>query len=160
MRYLTLFALMLFTAVWSTPQSWAGSEVAQSGAGQREKLVIHTTSGQFPIYAEIARSHAEQQKGLMYRREMAAEHGMLFVYPRDQIMHFWMKNTHISLDLIFIDKSGRIVGFFENAVPGSLANMSSARPARAVLEINAGLVQALGMKSGDQIAYAKLGWVK
>ena len=127
-------------------------------ASERHKLIIKTASDQFAFHVEIADTEPKRTQGLMYRRDMARDHGMLFTYTYDLVMSFWMKNTYIPLDLIFIDKTGKITGFHKNAVPHSLADMSSVRPVRAVLEINAGLVDALGIKAGDQIIYAPLRW--
>ena len=104
---------------------------------------------------EIAESEYETQTGLMYREKMERHHGMLFVFP-DVAMHsFYMKNTKIPLDLIFIDEDLTIVSFQENAQPLDESSLSSKVPVKYVLEINAGLVSELGLAIGDSVVYRK-----
>ncbi len=104
---------------------------------------------------EIAESDYETQTGLMYREVLEQNHGMLFVFP-DVAMHsFYMKNTNIPLDLIFIDENLKIVSFQENAKPLDESGLSSKVPVQYVLEINAGLVQKFNLKVTDSISYQK-----
>ncbi|NAS11088.1 DUF192 domain-containing protein [Poritiphilus flavus] len=105
---------------------------------------------------EIAESDYETQTGLMYREVLEPNHGMLFVFP-DVAMHsFYMKNTNIPLDLIFIDEDLKIVSFQENAKPMDETGLPSKVPVQYVLEINAGLVQKFNLKVTDSISYQKL----
>ncbi|MEM7382218.1 MAG: DUF192 domain-containing protein [Bacteroidota bacterium] len=104
---------------------------------------------------EIAESDYETQTGLMYREVLEQNHGMLFVFP-DVAMHsFYMKNTNIPLDLIFIDENLKIVSFQENAKPLDESGLSSKVPVQYVFEINAGLVQKFNLKVTDSISYQK-----
>ncbi|MGB7392996.1 MAG: DUF192 domain-containing protein [Pricia sp.] len=104
---------------------------------------------------EIADNDYETETGLMYRKGMADDQGMLFVFP-DQTMHsFYMKNTEFPLDIIFIKNDLKIASFQENAQPLSESSLSSRVPIQYVLEINAGLVKEWGLKVGDSISYSK-----
>lgn len=102
---------------------------------------------------EISDSEYEIQTGLMYRSSMEENQGMLFVFPDVTPRHFYMKNTQFALDLIFIDDDNRIVSFQENAKPFDESSLPSNAPAKYVLEINAGLVNAWGINVRDSISY-------
>ena len=103
------------------------------------------------LVLELALTDKEKATGLMYRDTLAADHGMLFVFDRDDILSFWMKNTLIPLDIIWFDAGGRIVDVTANAQPcraDPCPKFSNARPARAVLLVNAGYATAHGLKPG------------
>ena len=114
------------------------------------------TSGYTCEHLEIfvASRRAEQARGLMFVREMPDAAGMLFIHPSERMISMWMKNTLIPLDMVFMDRTGTIVHIAENTTPGSLASISSQQPALAVLEINGGLAERLGMRPGDRVAHA------
>lgn len=104
---------------------------------------------------EIAETEYETQTGLMYRDHMESHQGMLFVFP-DQRMHsFYMKNTQIPLDLIFIKADSTIASFQENARPLDESGLSSKVPVTYVLEVNAGLVQQWGLEVGDIMEFTR-----
>ena len=108
------------------------------------------------IAIEIAENEYETATGLMYRKSMKEEQGMLFIFP-DVAMHsFYMKNTEIPLDLIFIDENLKIVSFQKEAIPYDETSLSSQVPIKYVLEINAGLVDRWGLVVGDRITYERL----
>jgi hypothetical protein len=100
---------------------------------------------------EIAGDHASQEKGLMFRKTLAPDAGMLFDFHVDVMTSFWMKNTILPLDIIFVRADGTISSIAANAVPFSEASIPSTEPVRAVLEINAGRAKALGIEPGDRI---------
>ena len=100
---------------------------------------------------EIAGDHASQEKGLMFRKTLAPDAGMLFDFHTDVMTAFWMKNTILPLDIIFVRSDGTISSIAANAVPFSEASIPSTEPVRAVLEINAGRAKALGIEPGDKI---------
>ncbi len=105
---------------------------------------------------EIAETEYETQTGLMYRDVMEDNQGMLFIFD-DVAMHsFYMKNTHIPLDIIYIDENLKITSFQKNAKPFDETGLSSGVPIKYVLEINAGLSDKLGLSVGDSISYSKL----
>ena len=122
-----------------------------------ENLVIKTRSGiEWLFEVEMAVSEEQHRQGLMFRTSLSEESGMLFLYNPSQRVSMWMKNTKIPLDMIFIAQGGRIVKIHETARPGDTRPVSSGRPVRAVLEINAGLARELGIREGDQVIHKVL----
>ena len=103
---------------------------------------------------EIADTDYDVQTGLMYRNSMATNQGMLFVFPTMRERFFYMKNTRISLDLIYLDNNRTIVSFQENARPLDEASLPSEVPAQYVLEVNAGLAEKWILEIGDQMEYS------
>jgi uncharacterized protein len=116
-----------------------------------EKLVIETSSGRHELIVEVARTAAEQAQGLMYRQNLALDHGMLFVLERPREAYFWMRNTLIPLDILFIDSSNKVHHIALNAEPLSEALIASQGVVHAVLELNGGQAKALGIRVGDTI---------
>ncbi len=103
---------------------------------------------------EIADSLEEQARGLMFRRELARDHGMLFVYAQAQPQAFWMRNCEIALDILYFDGQGRFINGHYGAPPCRTAqcpSYESKRPARYVLEVGAGIARALDLKEGDPL---------
>lgn len=105
------------------------------------------------ITIEIADNESEQSQGLMYRRSMADSCGMLFVFGAEEPRSFWMKNTHIPLDIIFADEGFRILNIVSGTVPFSEAPVPSSGPARYVVEVNAGYTAKYNIKPGCKISY-------
>jgi uncharacterized protein len=122
-------------------------------AAELQPLEIATKSGVHVFAVEMATTPEEQAKGLMFRRHMPEGQGMLFDFHQEQPASFWMKNTYIPLDMIFIRADGRILRIAENTVPLSEALVTSGGPVRAVLEVNAGTARKLGIASGDRVAH-------
>lgn len=121
-------------------------------------LTVETASGgKFRFKIEMAETQAQQMQGLMYRRQLAADAGMLFPYAEPQIASFWMKNTFIPLDMLFIAADGRISHIHPNAAPQSEATIRGPSPVKAVLEINAGMAARLGLRVGDVVRHAVFG---
>ena len=129
-----------------------GGAVAQELFAKSE-LVIVTSAGRQTFHIEIAKSPRQQAQGLMFRRRMAADAGMLFPYASPRRLSFWMKNTFIPLDLLFIASDGRIASIQERAVPHSLEPIRSRGKALAVLELNGGTVSRLNIKPGDRVEH-------
>ena len=100
---------------------------------------------------ELAETPYEIETGLMYRSFMEEQAGMLFVFPDERPRSFWMKNTKISLDIIYLDRNYKMVSAAENATPYSERSLPSAGPAQYVLEVNAGYVQQNKLNPGDQM---------
>lgn len=126
-------------------------------AGPARALDRHTVeiagkTGVHVFSVEIADTEPEREKGLMYRKRLPDGHGMLFDFHQDQQVGFWMKNTYIPLDMIFIRGDGRIVSIARDAEPLSEKVIYSAAPVRAVLEVKAGTVARLGIAPGDRVA--------
>jgi uncharacterized membrane protein (UPF0127 family) len=122
-------------------------------AQQLQPLEIATKNGVHVFAVEMAVTPEEQARGLMHRRSLPEGQGMLFDFQREQPTSFWMKNTYISLDMIFIRADGRILRIAENTVPLSEALVSSGGPVRAVLELIAGTSKKLGIAPGDRVAH-------
>ncbi|QFR32252.1 DUF192 domain-containing protein [Ancylobacter sp. TS-1] len=126
-------------------------------AASFEKLTILTRSGPVPVQIELAVTPAERAKGLMYRTELAAGSGMLFDFGVEQPVYMWMKNTYISLDMVFIRADGRVASIATDTVPLSTATISSGVPVKAVLELPAGTAKALGIAVGDRVEHRLFG---
>jgi uncharacterized protein len=153
-------------AVFAVAKGWlaailviAGCAVASAPvrAASLQPLEIVTRNGVQVFSVEIATTEEEKQTGLMYRKELADGKGMLFDFNPEQEVSMWMKNTYISLDMIFIRADGRILRIAENTEPQSTRIISSRGPARAVLEVPAGTAQKYGIRPGDRVGHPLFG---
>jgi hypothetical protein len=134
--------------------------LASPAAGARPAtvpVVVTTADGEHLFRAEVADTADERARGLMFRDELAPDAGMLFLFDPPRRVSFWMKNTFISLDMLFIDAAGRIVHIAERTEPETLIPHGPERPVRAVLEINGGLAARLGIAPGDTVRAPPLG---
>lgn len=122
-------------------------------AAEMQPLEIVAANGKHNFSVEVARTREEQDKGLMFRRELPDGQGMLFDFTTEQTVAFWMENTYISLDIIFINGDGRIRRIAENAEPLSKTTIPSDGPVRAVLEVIGGTARKLGIKEGDRVVH-------
>ncbi len=102
---------------------------------------------------EVARSEVERKKGLMYRKSMQEKHGMLFVYPEEKPLSFWMKNTYIPLDMIFIDSRDKVVGLIENVPVLNEVIRKIEKPTRFAIELNAGEAKKYGIVLGSEVIH-------
>ncbi|MFC6656249.1 DUF192 domain-containing protein [Roseibium salinum] len=114
--------------------------------------MIRSAEQEHRFVAEIAATSEQRARGLMFREEMAADHGMLFIFEGESNRSFWMKNTPLPLDIIYIDAAGRIVSIAADTTPFSEAVIPSGAPARFVLELNAGTAEKIGIERGDQVS--------
>ena len=121
-----------------------------SAAGQ-DTIEIVTRTGVHAFTVELATNTADRAAGLMYRKELPEGRGMLFDFHEEQPVQFWMHNTYISLDMIFVAADGRVVRVAENAKPMSDELIPSGRPVRAVLEVIAGTARKFGIAAGDRV---------
>ena len=126
--------------------------LAQQAVGPREQLLIATEAGEKEFEVEIADDDRETTIGLMFRREMADDEGMLFDFGVEERRSFWMRNTYIPLDMLFIRADGTIDSIGKRATPLSEKSVPSKGPVRFVLEINGGLSDRLGIKPGDTVS--------
>jgi uncharacterized membrane protein (UPF0127 family) len=150
----------LATAVALATVALAGPGAAQLPSVQtfdKSALEIRAAAGSHRFTVELAQTSEQQTQGLMFRRRMAADAGMLFVYAEPTTARFWMKNTYIPLDMLFIAADGRIVGLAERTVPLSLETVSSEVPVIAVLELNGGTASRLKIRVGDRVIHPALG---
>ena len=116
-----------------------------------ECVVIHTDTGAHLFTVEWAVEPAERSCGLMFREEMAADHGMVFDFQAERPVSFWMRNTYISLDMVFIRDGGEVLNVAENTTTLSDESVPSAGPVRYVLELIAGTADRIGLEPGDTI---------
>jgi len=130
---------------------------APAQAAGRATLEIISQTGVHPFAVELATNDAERARGLMFRKELPDGQGMLFDFVREEPVSFWMHNTYISLDMIFIRGDGRILSIAANTEPLSDRLVPSGGPVRAVLEVIAGTADRLGIAPGDRVAGAIFG---
>jgi uncharacterized protein len=123
-----------------------------AGSAEQQTLEIVSKSGVHVFTVELAVSDEERQKGLMFRRSLPESQGMLFDFKTDQDVSMWMRNTYVSLDMIFIRGDGRIQRIAENTQTESDRIIPSGAPVRAVLEVVAGTAKKFGLPRGDRVA--------
>lgn len=121
-----------------------------------ELTIVKANESRVDLDIEIADTDFDIQTGLMYRNSMAPNQGMLFAFEDESERFFYMKNTKIALDLIFIDANNKIVNFYKNAKPFDETSLPSNAPAKYVLEVNAGSVNTWRLSVGDSIIYNKV----
>ena len=108
--------------------------------------------GEIAVRVEIASTPEARELGLMFRKKLPSKEGMLFLFPEERVLTFWMKDTLVPLDMIFINSAMVVVGTVENATPLSSAPLSVASPSRFVLEVNGGFVRDQGILAGAKVA--------
>jgi hypothetical protein len=128
----------------------------RSPAGlEQDRLKIRSHGKTHRFTVEMARTPEEQSRGLMFRQSLGDDRGMLFPYEPPQQASFWMKNTLIPLDMVFVRADGTIGRIAENTVPMSLDPVPSIDPVSAVLEIRGGRAAELGLKEGDKVSWPR-----
>ena len=131
-----------------------GAVAGQSAAGlQQVTLCVISAAKTHSFTVEAARTSAEQARGLMFRTELADNMGMIFPFPQPRVASFWMKNTVIPLDIIFVRADRTIESIADNTVPYSTTPVVSGEPVSAVLELRGGLAAELGIVSGDKVQW-------
>lgn len=118
-----------------------------------DTLDLRGSWGEARFTVELADTNEERARGLMFRESMARQTGMLFVYEHPQRAVFWMKNTLIPLDMIFVDRTGRVSAVHHEAIPGDLTPIDGGRNVYAVLEINGGLARTFGITKGTELRH-------
>ncbi len=119
------------------------------------QVIIYTTNSEIMVNVEVADTPQKQSQGLMYRENLKLDHGMLFIFDDESILSFWMKDTLIPLDMIFVDKTFRIINVVDNALPCNIEpcpDYSSEKPAKYVIEVNAGFAKTNDIEAGDFIS--------
>lgn len=150
LAFTVLLAACAFPAAgWGTGGGQAIAQAPEPFA--TAPLEIVTEGGRHGFTVELALSDAQRARGLMFRRMLAGDRGMLFLYPVPTVIRMWMKNTLIPLDMLFLDEGGRVVAIHQRAVPGSLRVISSGVAASAVLEVAGGTVERLGIRTGHRV---------
>ena len=147
-----LFGLAAVAGLAATP----GVALAADAAADTV-LTIRTAAGaETRFEVEVVDDDESRSKGLMFRKSMPDDHGMLFDFRREEPVYFWMKNTYIPLDMIFIAADGRIVSIAHDTTPLSEATVSSRGAVRYVLEVNAGTARRLHLSAGDTVRHARI----
>jgi uncharacterized membrane protein (UPF0127 family) len=139
-RLLLVFALLLAALPARALETFGTSE-----------LTVQASSGPQKFTIELALSPAQMEQGLMFRRSMPPNAGMLFDFKAPTNVTMWMKNTVIPLDMLFLDPKGRIIDIHERAVPYSTDMIAAKAPSRYVIELNGGTAARFGIKPGDQV---------
>ena len=123
----------------------------------RGEVRIETAAGDVRLFhVELAETPDQLARGLMFRRTLAPDAGMLFLFPEGERPTMWMADTWLPLDMLFVAADGRVVHVFPNAVPRSRLTISSPYPARMVLELAGGTARRLGMAPGDRLSWRRL----
>ena len=151
-----LFHLLLVTFTFTGCSGCGNSSSSNAPAdGSPETVTItitNSTSRAFDVSAELARTDEERAVGLSNRDSLEENHGMLFIFEAEEQWSFWMKDTLIPLDMIFIDTAGKIVDINHSATPLSLQSYTSSAPAKFVLEVNGGYCNENSITEGDSVA--------
>lgn len=136
----------------TAPSSAPSAAVDGPNGGKPQSLpTVSLKIGNKDFTIETAVTDESREIGLMYRDSMADDHGMIFVFPDEQPRAFWMKNTHIPLDIIYADSKGKVVSV-SNMKPFDLTSIESAGPAKFAIELNPGIPASTGLKVGDVIS--------
>ncbi len=146
-----LAGCVLAAAGLSCLPSQKGAE-PREGAPEKPRVVIRTASREIEVAVELARTEQERARGLMFRDRLGPDQGMLFVFPTDEPHDFWMKNTLIPLDMIFIDGLGNVVDIVAQAQPLT-ETLRHGGPSRYVLEVAGGWADDRGVKVGDRVLF-------
>jgi uncharacterized membrane protein (UPF0127 family) len=130
----------------------ASGATAETTTSVLRTLVIDTSGGKkVEVRVEVADNIAEQEKGLMYRKSLGEDRGMLFVYPAERELSYWMKNTYIPLSIAYIDSEGRIVDILDmKPLDDKPPHYTSSEPVQYALEVNKGFFEKEGVKEGDR----------
>ena len=149
MRYLLAIAVVLAAAL--------AMFLSLGKAGDAENTaILKTATGSYTFNIEIADDDAERAKGLMNRDYLAPDAGMLFDFFEERPVSFWMKNTYIPLDMIFISADGTVKTIRANAFPLDLTSIPSGVPVRFVLEIPGGRAKEIGLQTGDKLSHPRI----
>jgi uncharacterized protein len=120
------------------------------------EVVLATRAGEVRVKVEIARNDPERQRGLMYRQKLEPGHGMIFLFERPEKLKFWMKNTYIPLDMVFIDADKRVIYVEENAEPLTLQTRGPEEDSQFVLEVPGGWARAHGIERGVPVRFVDI----
>ena len=146
-------AFLVFAALGACAQPEGVSGGRRESGVETEQLTVETRTGPVRFTVEIADDEAERNQGLMFRESLADDRGMLFHFQEPEYASFWMRNTIISLDIIFIGPDGRILNIADHTTPYSEAPIPAAGLTRGVLEIRAGRAEELGIRPGDHVRH-------
>jgi uncharacterized membrane protein (UPF0127 family) len=150
-RIILLLGILLATAL---PGRAAEPQLQQFATAH---LTIVSADGPHRFMVELAETPEQMEQGLMFRRSLAPDAGMLFDFKQPTVATMWMRNTLIPLDMLFVDQQGLIVNIVQRAVPESDQTIAAVKPVRVVIELNGGTAERLGIKPGDRVLYPIFG---
>jgi uncharacterized membrane protein (UPF0127 family) len=150
-RIILLLGILLATAL---PGRAAEPQLQQFATAH---LTIVSADGPHRFMVELAETPGQMEQGLMFRRSLAPDAGMLFDFKQPTVATMWMRNTLIPLDMLFVDQQGLIVNIAQRAVPESDQTIAAVKPVRVVIELNGGTAERLGIKPGDRVLYPIFG---
>jgi uncharacterized protein len=150
-RIILLLGILLATAL---PGRAAEPQLQQFATAH---LTIVSADGPHRFMVELAETPEQMEQGLMFRRSLAPDAGMLFDFKQPTVATMWMRNTLIPLDMLFVDQQGLIVNIAQRAVPESDQTIAAVKPVRVVIELNGGTAERLGIKPGDRVLYPIFG---
>jgi uncharacterized membrane protein (UPF0127 family) len=156
LRLITIFIVLhqIAAPVYAKTTAPTEPQVEQAQKRPLEPLTIITTQGQkLHFKVEIAANAEDQSKGLMHRQTLARDEGMLFLWPDERPVNMWMKNTQLSLDMLFINQQGVIVKIVRNTIPYSESIIDSGVPVSGVLELLAGTANEYHIRAGDRVIH-------
>ncbi len=150
-----LMGILLLLLAWAASGPAGPAVAGEPGDGNfpRTEIGIQTGGGTLRFAVEVALTPAQQQRGLMFRAELAPDGGMLFLHEGERPVSMWMKNTLISLDMLFLAADGTIVRIAEKTEPLSTRTISSGGPVKGVLELRGGTSRKLGIVPGDRVVH-------
>ena len=156
MRLNTLF-ITLITFVACTLTTTEGlTDVRKATLQEESKVVIETAHKKLEINVVLAVTPAARQKGLMFQESLPEKSGMLFIFPKTEIQSFWMKNTYLPLDMVFIDEQMTIVGIIENAEPMTTTSRTVNKASKYVLEVIAGTCRKLNIQVQQKVTFQSI----
>lgn len=151
--------LLISFIVTSCSKNQNAKEIPLSAASQKTKkknkgvISFHAQGKTIRVDVEIVKTEADRAYGLMHRKSLADRQGMLFMFEKEEIQSFWMKNTYISLDMIFIDSTWKIAGILEYVEPMTTQTRQVKKPSLYVVEVNAGFSKKHGLRIGDSVSF-------
>lgn len=146
--------LMALATIWALGCPPQGGKLKTDLSSLEQGTVVLETSGRVVrVDVELALTPAQRSHGLKLRKRLGPYQGMLFVFDRDEVQSFWMQDTYIPLDMIFISADGVVVGFVENTTPMTTTSRRVGKPSRHVLEVNAGFCRNNGIQPGSRVSF-------
>jgi uncharacterized membrane protein (UPF0127 family) len=130
-----------------------GLAQAPAASQQLEQLALVTAGGRHVFQVEVMRTPEQRARGLMFRRHLPADRGMLFDFEKEEPVAMWMQNTYIPLDMIFIRRDGTVARIAERTEPLSTRTIPSGEPVLGVLEVNGGVAERIGLRPGDRVEH-------
>lgn len=159
-RAALVLALALMGVSFAACGDDAGKQTVASGLAQRGidegPLTVVTQQGTFTFRTEVVDTPETRAKGLMFREDMAPDQGMLFDFDNERPVSFWMRNTFIALDMVFVAADGTVRSIHANAVPQDPTSIPSGAPVRFVFEIPGGRAAEIGLAPGDRLQHARI----